>query len=91
MVITIQQESPLTNLEPSPVTKVSYIDTRDKKVWVHPAPILVDGEELKVRPKLMEIDRPYRFVWGGSEVFAIRRDVSDKVEFYVIKLEKLKE
>lgn len=87
VTLTQEQAAPVTKVEPTSVTTVSYIDTREKMVWVHPQPIEVDSEELKVRPELMEAGRPYRFVWGGVEVFALRRDESDKVEFFVIKLE----
>lgn len=88
MVTLIKQDVSVSRLESNSNTTVSYIDTKEKKVWVRPIPIRVENEELKVRPESMEIGRPYRFVWGGTEIFALRRDATDKVEFYVINLEK---
>ena len=52
--------------------------------WMVAAPIDIRGGKVTIRARLMEIGRPYRFVWGGVEVFAIRRNDDEKVEFYTV-------
>jgi hypothetical protein len=64
--------------------------TNDLKIaalcWtVFQAPIEVTEEQVVVRVKFMEVGRPYRFEWGGVELFAIRRDENEKVDVYAVK------
>jgi hypothetical protein len=52
-------------------------------------PIEIKSGKVHVRPYNMEIGKVYRFVWGGEEVFAIRRSLSDRVDFYVSSPEEV--
>ncbi len=47
-------------------------------------PIVITPDEVTISAFDMQVGLPYRFVWGGKEIFALRRDASDRVEFYTL-------